>query len=31
MKWIRRYLAEKEPRLKHFAEIVESLSERRRD
>ena len=31
MKWLSRYLDEKEPRLTHFAEIIESLAERQRD
>jgi hypothetical protein len=31
MKWLRRYLDERSPTLRTFAEVVRSLDERRRD
>ena len=31
MKWLRRYLEEKEPTLKEFAKVVRSLEERQPD
>jgi hypothetical protein len=31
MKWLRRYVDEKEPTLKNFAEVVLSLDDRRAD
>jgi hypothetical protein len=31
MKWLRRYLAEKEPTLKNIAKVVRGLEQRRRE